>query len=82
MRFNSFSGFLIGASAGAVIMLLFAPKAGKETRRYLSRRVDDGKEIIERSAARLHHIGVDLRDKGKKTVKRANKALASVSALL
>jgi len=77
MKLKLFSGFLIGVSAGATIMLLFAPKSGRNTRRYISRRVDEGREFIEDGKEKIYDIGVDLRDKGKQAIKKANTALAA-----
>lgn len=69
--------FLIGLSAGAVIMLLYAPKSGRDTRRYIGRRVDRGREFIERKAASVQRLQHDVRDKSRKTLKRADKALVA-----
>jgi len=70
--------FLIGLSAGAIITLLYAPKTGRDTRRYLRRRVDRSKEFLERKAARAHRLQMDVRDKSRKTLKQADKAVAAV----
>lgn len=77
MKLSNLSSFLIGISAGAAIMLLFAPKSGKETRRYIRRRVDDGREFVERGTAKVQDIGDDLLDQAKQTMKRADRALTS-----
>ena len=70
-------GFLIGLSAGAIVALLYAPKTGKETRRYISRRVDRGRELMERNAAKVNRLQLDVRNKSRKTLKRADKALVA-----
>ena len=57
-------GFLTGMGIGAVVMLLFAPQSGKNTRRFLNRK-------IERGADKVH----DIRAKSRVIVKRANKVL-------
>jgi gas vesicle protein len=77
MKFNNFTGFLIGIGVGATTMLLFAPRSGKATRRYLSRRIDDGKDLIERGVDRVQDIGEEIHDKGKETIKQANRAFAT-----
>jgi gas vesicle protein len=77
MKSNSMSFFLIGISAGAAVMLLLAPKSGKETRRYVSRRADDVRELIERGSARAQDLGGDILHTTKQTVRRTNKALTS-----
>jgi gas vesicle protein len=38
---------LIGLGAGAVIGLLFAPKAGKQMRKELRRKYDDARETLD-----------------------------------
>jgi gas vesicle protein len=70
-------GFLIGLSAGAVIALLYAPKSGRDTRRYMRRRIDRGVEFMERNAARVDRLQADVRHNSRKTLKRADKALAA-----
>lgn len=70
--------FLIGLSAGAVITLLYAPKTGRDTRRYIRRRVDRGREAMERNMARVNRMQHDVRVRSKKTLKRADKALTAV----
>ena len=52
--------FLIGLSAGAIITLLYAPKTGRDTRRYIRRRVDRGVEMMERKAARVNRLQRDV----------------------
>ena len=69
--------FLIGLSAGAVITLLYAPKTGRDTRRYIRRRVDRSVELMERNAKRVNRLQQDLRDTSRKTLKRADKAVAA-----
>lgn len=69
--------FLIGLSAGAVIMLLYAPKSGRDTRRYIRRRVDRSREFMERKADSVHRLQHDVQVKSRKTLKRADKALTA-----
>ena len=70
--------FLMGLSAGAVITLLYAPKTGRDTRRYIRRRVDRGVEVMERNAARVNRLQHDVLVRSRKTLKRADKALDAV----
>jgi gas vesicle protein len=69
--------FLIGLSAGAIITLLYAPKTGRDTRRYIRRRVDRSVELMERNAKKVNRLQQDLRDTSRKTLKRADKALTA-----
>jgi len=77
MKFNGFSSFLIGLGAGAAVMLFVAPKSGRETRRYVRRRVDDGRELIERGTARVQDVGAEILNKGRKTAKYTKGALTT-----
>lgn len=43
---------LLAGGAGVLIALLYAPVSGRETRRMLARRLDDGKEKLGRSGRR------------------------------
>ena len=76
MRFNRFTGFLIGSSVGAAVMLLYAPKSGKATRRYLSHRIDDGSEVVERGLARFQDLWRDVQQTSDRTFSRMRKAVA------
>src|SRR2546429_4770229 len=42
--------FLVGLGLGALVGVLFAPKAGDETRDYLSKKADEGKDYAQRKA--------------------------------
>lgn len=47
------AGFLLGAAVGSVAGLLFAPKPGKETRRFLKKSADALPEIAEDLSANV-----------------------------
>jgi gas vesicle protein len=81
--YGRFAWFLTGAIIGATIAILYAPKSGKDTRKYISDVtqsgrdavadtgkdiVDAGKEMFERGR-RLVEDAADLFDRGKKLVK-------------
>ena len=38
--------FVVGAVVGAAVALLYAPKAGKDTRKLIGRKTDESKEAI------------------------------------
>jgi gas vesicle protein len=76
MKLNRFTGFLIGTSVGASVMLLFAPKSGKATRRYLSHRVDDGTELVERGVATFQDLWRGVQHTTDRTFSRMRKAVA------
>jgi gas vesicle protein len=81
--YGRFAWFLTGAIIGATIAILYAPKSGKDTRKYISDVtqqsrdavtdtskdiVDAGKEMFERGR-KLVEDAADLFDRGKKLVK-------------
>ena len=76
MKFNRLTGFLIGTSVGVSVMLLFAPKSGKATRRYLGHRVDDGTELVERGVARFQDLWRGIQYTTDRTFSRMRKAVA------
>lgn len=39
-------GFMVGALAGGIAALLYAPRSGKETRRMISDKVNEGKDKL------------------------------------
>ena len=42
------SYFLVGLGVGALMGVLFAPKSGEDTREYLSKRADDGRDFAQK----------------------------------
>jgi gas vesicle protein len=76
---DKFLYFLVGASIGSVVALLFAPKSGRETRdeitkraqesrEYLNRKVDDGRNFVEEGGRRVSSEVTSLVDRGKEEV--------------
>ena len=60
-RDSGLFAFLLGAVVGAAAALLYAPKAGKETRAHLKKLTED---FVEDAS----EVGADLKEKGKKIV--------------
>lgn len=56
---------LVGVGIGAGLALLFAPQSGKETRKYLARRAEDGKEYMTSVGKEIRKQAEDVVDKGK-----------------
>jgi gas vesicle protein len=66
--------FLAGAALGAVIGMLFAPRSGTETRRYLADTAEKGRE-------RLHETGREVREKGRDVYDRGRHLADEASEL-
>ena len=62
--------FLIGAACGAVLALLYAPKTGKETRRLISRKAEEGADYVNAKSRELRQQAEDLVEKGFKTAEK------------
>ena len=63
--------FLLGGLAGASIALLFAPQAGRETRRTVGRKVRDGMDAARDLSQRVVTRGRDIRDEASRTLSEA-----------
>jgi gas vesicle protein len=75
------SFFLVGMGIGALLGVLFAPKSGEETRDYLSKRADDGREFAQKKARELRERADDLIERGKDVASRKRDSLnAAVEA--
>ena len=71
------SYFLVGLGVGALMGVLFAPKSGEETREYLGKRADDGREFAQKKARELRERADELIERGKDV---ASKKRESISA--
>jgi gas vesicle protein len=65
---NSFVWFLAGLGLGAVVGVLYAPRAGNETREALRARAEEGRDYV-RSRAR------DARDQASEWVDRSREVV-------
>src|SRR5256885_8755947 len=69
--------FLVGLGVGALVGILFAPKSGDETREFLSKKADEGKDYAQRKARELRERADELIERGKDV---ASKQKESISA--
>ncbi|MFB3777960.1 MAG: YtxH domain-containing protein [Bryobacteraceae bacterium] len=60
--------FLAGAAIGAAVALLYAPVSGRTARKYVRKKVDEGREA-------LVDAGRDLRDRGREFAEEAGELL-------
>jgi len=63
---SSIAWFLAGAATGAALALLYAPKTGKDTRKFLHKTTRDGRDAMESSGKDLMDRGKELYDRGRK----------------
>ena len=69
---NNLGWFLAGAAVGAALGILFTPKSGSDTRRYLKDTTLDSREAMESSGRELMDKGKDLFDRGRKIAEDAS----------
>ena len=61
----SLAWFLVGAAVGATIALLYAPQSGRETRRFISKKTEQGREAIVDSSKEVLDRGRELYERGR-----------------
>ena len=57
--------FMAGAVLGGAVALLYAPKAGKETRRFITKKTGEGREALSETGKEVYEKGREIYDKGK-----------------
>jgi gas vesicle protein len=63
--------FIAGAAIGATVALLYAPKTGRDTRKYLGKTTAHGVEAMEASGKDMMDRGKELYDRGKQIAEDA-----------
>jgi len=63
---DSLVWFLTGAALGASIALLYAPYAGRDTRRLLAKKTRQGREAVSEASRDLADKGRELYVKGRR----------------
>jgi len=70
-------GFLLaGMGIGAVIAILYTPRSGKETRRLIALKTEEGKDYLEARGKELRQHAEDAVDRSKEFVSRQKDRLA------
>jgi gas vesicle protein len=69
--------FLAGAGIGALVALLFAPKSGKDTREYIVKRAEEGRDYVSARSREIRSQAEDLVDKGKDLVSKQKDMLSA-----
>jgi gas vesicle protein len=63
--------FLTGAVIGATVAILYAPKSGKDTRRYISDRAQQGKQAVSDTSKDIVDASKEMFERGRKLVDEA-----------
>lgn len=67
---DGLANFFLGLGIGVGLGMLFAPKAGTETRELILNKADQGKDFIKKQTANLQDTATSLVDKGRDIVGR------------
>lgn len=62
---SGFAWFFVGAITGAAVGLLYAPKSGKDTRKYIGRQTEKSSKVFTESGKEMVDRGKDLYDRGR-----------------
>ena len=68
---SNLAWFLTGALIGAAVAVLYAPKSGKDTRRFLSDKVQQSKEAVTDTSNTIVEASRDMFERGRKLVEDA-----------
>jgi gas vesicle protein len=69
---SSLAFLLVGMGIGAGLAILFAPKSGRETRKHIARRAEDGKDYVTA-------VGKELRRQAEGAVGRGRHLAAKLA---
>lgn len=67
--------FLTGAAIGAAIALLYAPQSGAQTRKYLRKKTEEGKEALADTGKELLEKSKEYYEKGRQLAEEAGELL-------
>ena len=68
---NRFAWFLTGVVVGATVAILYAPKAGKDARRYLGGQTQRGADAVSDTTKEFADSTRDMFERGRKVVEDA-----------
>jgi gas vesicle protein len=63
--------FFTGALIGATVAILYAPKSGKDTRKYISDRAQQGRDAVETASDNIVDASREMFERGRKLVEDA-----------
>ena len=68
---SSYGWFALGTVLGAAIAILYAPKAGADTREMLGSKVDEGQKAFSETGKDLVEKSKDLYERGRQIAEEA-----------
>jgi len=74
---NSFLWFLAGLGIGAVVGVLYAPRAGSETREAIRSRAEEGREYMRNRARQAREQAEDWMDRGREVLNQQGDRIRS-----
>ena len=74
---SKFSAFLLGLGIGTALGILFAPKAGEETRDELRARALEGRDYVRRRGEELRGQAEEAFEKGRERVQSQRDQLSA-----
>ncbi len=72
---SAFGAFLAGLGVGVAIGMLFAPKAGGETRQIIKNKAGEGREYLKHRSTELRDQAGELIEKGKEALGRQRESV-------
>jgi len=69
--------FLVGLGVGALVGILFAPKSGEDTREYLAKKADEGRDFAQRKSKELRERADDLIERSKDAATRGKDSISA-----
>jgi gas vesicle protein len=73
---NKLSFFFLGLGLGVAVGILFAPKAGSETRELIKNKASEGSDYLVRQGGALRDSAGDLIDRGRNVLNRQKDTLS------
>jgi gas vesicle protein len=64
--------FLTGAVIGATVAILYAPKSGKDTRKFIVDRAEQGRQAVASTSQDIVDASRDMFERGRKLVDEAS----------
>ncbi len=68
---NSLAWFITGAIIGAAVAILYAPKSGKDTRKIISDKTQQGYDAVSETTKDVVDAGKEMFERGRKLVEDA-----------